>query len=103
MPEVKIRKAVRALWAHSARTSALLRSNLRDSHFQTDGIATDVFWVQIYTFSVLATKKVLFCSKTAALLPRGKGKGKDNNGIGTFRYLFICLVVFSPLANPYSR
>ena len=43
MPEVKIRKAVRALWARSALSSALLRSNLPDSHFQAGGIATDIF------------------------------------------------------------
>jgi hypothetical protein len=51
MPEVKIRKAVRALWARSALSSALLRSNLRDSHFQTGGIATD-YMPQIYNFSI---------------------------------------------------
>lgn len=70
---------------------------------QTDGIATDVFWVKIYTFSVLATKKCSFAAKTAALLPRGKDMGKDDNGIGTFQYLFICPVALSLLANPYSR
>jgi hypothetical protein len=51
---------------------------------QTDGIATDVFWVQIYTFSVLATKKCSFAAKTAALLPRGKDKGKDDNELVLF-------------------
>lgn len=35
---------------------ALFRSNLRDSHFQTGGIATD-YMPQIYTFFVLAMKK----------------------------------------------
>ena len=56
MPEVKIRKAVRALWARSALSTALLRSNLRDSHFQTGGIATD-YMPQIYAFFILAKKK----------------------------------------------
>ena len=52
MPEVKIWKAVRALWARSARASVLLRSNLRDSHFQTGGIATDnnAANIQIFRF-----------------------------------------------------
>ncbi len=35
---------------------AMFRSNLRDSHFQTGGIATD-YMPQIYTFFVLAMKK----------------------------------------------
>ena len=36
---------------------ALFRSNLRDSHFQTGGIATD-YMPQIYTFFILAKKKM---------------------------------------------
>ena len=52
MPEVKIRKAVRAMRARSVLNSALLRSNLPDSHFQTDGIATDndAANIQIFRF-----------------------------------------------------
>ncbi len=49
---------MRALWARSALSTALLRSNLRDSHFQTGGIATD-YMPQIYTFFILAKKKML--------------------------------------------
>jgi hypothetical protein len=67
MPEVKIRKAVRALWARSALSSALLRSNLRDSHFQTGGIATD-YMPQIYTFFILAKKKCYLRHKKSVLL-----------------------------------
>ena len=62
MPEVKIRKAVRAMRARSVLNSALLRSNLPDSHFQTDGIATD-YMPQIYTFFILAKKKMLLAPK----------------------------------------
>ena len=73
LPEVKIRKAVRALWARSALSSALLRSNLRDSHFQTGGIATD-YMPQIYTFFILAKKKNATCTtkKPALLFPLQK-------------------------------
>ena len=74
MPEVKIRKAVRALWARSALSSALLRSNLRDSHFQTGGIATD-YMPQIYDFSIgYQQKKIEIAAKTA-LPPCRKSNG----------------------------
>jgi hypothetical protein len=41
---------------------ALFRSNLRDSHFQTGGIATD-YRPQIYAFFILAKKKKLLAPK----------------------------------------
>ena len=40
---------------------ALFRSNLRDSHFQTGGIATD-YMPQIYAFFILAKKKNATCA-----------------------------------------
>lgn len=48
---------------------AMFRSNLRDSHFQTGGIATD-YMPQIYTFFILAKKKMpLAPQKTGTAFP----------------------------------
>ena len=56
---------------------ALFRSNLRDSHFQTGGIATD-YMPQIYTFFILAKKKMpLAPQKTGTAFPVTKVGDSD--------------------------
>ncbi len=87
MPEVKIWKAVRALWARSALSSVLLRSNLRDSHFQTDGIATDNNAANIQIFRFRNNSCTFFPAKPTALLSEGKSRGFNKTRCGTFRYL----------------
>jgi hypothetical protein len=87
MPEVKIRKAVRAMRARSVHNSALLRSNLRNSHFQTDGIATDNNAANIQIFLCLQQFLHIFLAKPSALLSEGKSRGFINIRCGTFRYL----------------
>ena len=42
---------------------ALFRSNLRDSHFQTGGIATDISCLQIYSLFHSTMKKCDFAPK----------------------------------------
>ena len=69
MPEVKIWKAVRALWARSALSSVLLRSNLPDSHFQTDGIATDYSAANIRIFHSCKEKMLLAPQKIGTAFP----------------------------------
>lgn len=66
--------------------SALFRSNLRDSHFQTDGIAT-VIQPQIYKFFVFARKKCNVATEKRHCFHRCKSNGFGNNVVCTFRYL----------------
>ena len=102
MPEVKIRKAVRAMRARSVLNSALLRSNLPDSHFQTDGIATDNNAANIQIFLCLQQFLHIFLAKPSALLSEGKSKGFIYIRCGTFRYLFIFRAAVSHQTSPYS-
>lgn len=68
--------------------SALFRSNLRDSHFQTGGIATDIFRLQIYSLFHSTMKKMRLCSKKKRhCYPRAKVVVLFISRCGTFRYL----------------
>ncbi len=55
---------------------------------QTDGIATDVFWVQIYTFFVLATKMPIFAAKQRHCFHAAKVRGKMIKGLVLFGTCF---------------
>ena len=84
MPEVKIRKAVRALWARSALSSALLRSNLRDSHFQTGGIATDNNAANIQIFRFCNNSCTFFWQNHQHPNPRAKVEVLIKQGVVLF-------------------
>ena len=51
------------LYRHAAYLTALLRSNLPDSHFRTDGIATDNMCHKFTHFLISANKRYAFCKK----------------------------------------
>ena len=75
---------MRALWARSALFSALLRSNLRDSHFQTDGIATD-YMPQIYKyFCVCNNSCTFFWQNHQHCYPRAKVEVLIKQGVVLF-------------------
>lgn len=84
MPEVKIRKAVRALWARSALSTALLRSNLPDSHFQTDGIATDNNAANIQIFRFCNNSCTFFQQNHQHCYPRAKVEVLIKQGVVLF-------------------
>ncbi len=67
MPETKDMESSACYYGTQRTCPVLFRLNLRDSHFQTGGIATD-YIPQIYTFFYLCNKKVAFVQKKSALL-----------------------------------
>lgn len=84
MPEVKIRKAVRAMRARSVLNSALLRSNLPDSHFQTGGIATDNNAANIQIFLCLQQFLHIFPANHQHCYPRTKVEVLIKQGVVLF-------------------
>jgi hypothetical protein len=69
------------LYGHAAYLTALLRSNLPDSHFQTGGIATDNCRKYKH-FSFLQEKKLILWEKHGTAFHNAKcGLGRNNNQV----------------------
>jgi hypothetical protein len=78
---------------------AMFRSNLRDSHFQTGGIATDYSAANIHIFRYRKGKNAPLQQKKPALL----SEGKSSRFIYIKVWYFSVLVYFSCGSFPSNK